>query len=52
MRNEQIMQEVWQSFDINDSTLRALVKRLRDKLNYDDAITNLKNRGYKLNSKF
>lgn len=52
VRNEQIMQEVWQSFDINDSTLRALVKRLRDKLNYDDAITNLKNRGYKLNSKF
>ncbi|MDD2382748.1 MAG: response regulator transcription factor [Sulfurospirillaceae bacterium] len=51
VRNEQIMQEVWQSDGINDSTLRALVKRLRDKLGYADAISNLKNRGYKLNTK-
>lgn len=46
---EHIAQEVWQSDEINSSTLRALIKRLRDKLSYDDAIVNLKNRGYKLN---
>lgn len=51
VRNEQIMFEVWQNDVVNESTLRALIKRLRDKLSYDDAISNLKNRGYKLNSK-
>lgn len=50
VRIEQISQEVWQSDDVNNSTLRALVKRLRDKLCYENAIVNLKNRGYKLNS--
>ncbi|MBV5278408.1 MAG: response regulator transcription factor [Campylobacteraceae bacterium] len=50
VRNEQIIQEVWQNDTINSSTLRALVKRIRDKLGYDNAIINLKNRGYKLNS--
>lgn len=48
VRNEQIAQEIWQSDDVNSSTLRALVKRLRDKLGYDESIINLKNRGYKL----
>ena len=51
VRNEQIMFEVWQNDTINESTLRALIKRLRDKLGYQDAISNLKTRGYKLNSK-
>ena len=51
VRNEQIMFEVWQNDIINESTLRALIKRLRDKLGYQDAISNLKTRGYKLNSK-
>ncbi len=51
VRNEQIMFEVWQNDVVNESTLRALVKRLRDKLGYPDAISNLKNRGYKLHSK-
>ncbi len=50
VRNEQIAHEVWQSSEVNNSTLRALVKRLRDKLGYEDAICNLKNRGYKLNT--
>ena len=48
VRNEQIAQEIWQSDEVNSSTLRALVKRLRDKLGYDESIMNLKNRGYKL----
>lgn len=48
VRNEQLAQEIWQSDEVNNSTLRALVKRVRDKLGYDDCITNLKNRGYKL----
>lgn len=50
VRNEQIIQEVWQNDTINSSTLRALIKRIRDKLGYDNAIINLKNRGYKLSS--
>lgn len=50
VRNEQIIQEVWQNDEVNSSTLRALVKRIRDKLCYDNAIVNLKNRGYKLNA--
>lgn len=50
VRIEQISQEVWQSDDVNNSTLRALVKRLRDKLCYENSIVNLKNRGYKLSS--
>jgi len=48
VRNEQLAQEIWQSDEVNNSTLRALVKRLRDKLDYDECIVNLKNRGYKL----
>ena len=48
VRNEQISHEIWQSDDVNNSTLRALVKRVRDKLGYDECIINLKNRGYKL----
>jgi len=48
VRNEQLAQEIWQSDEVNNSTLRALVKRVRDKLGYDDCIINLKNRGYKL----
>ena len=48
VRNEQLSQEIWQSDIVNNSTLRALVKRVRDKLGYDDCIINLKNRGYKL----
>lgn len=48
VRNEQLAQEIWQSDEVNNSTLRALVKRLRDKLDYDECIINLKNRGYKL----
>lgn len=50
VRHEQIFQEIWQSDNVNHSTLRALVKKVRDKLNYQNAIVNLKNRGYKLNS--
>jgi len=51
VRNEQIAHVVWQSEEVNSSTLRALVKRLRDKLGYENSIVNLKNRGYKLNTK-
>lgn len=51
VRNEQLAQAIWQSDDVNNSTLRALVKRLRDKLGYENSIGNLKNRGYKLNTK-
>ena len=50
VRHEQIFQEIWQSDNVNHSTLRALVKRLRDKLCYENSIVNLKNRGYKLSS--
>ncbi|MFB1009479.1 MAG: helix-turn-helix domain-containing protein [Sulfurospirillum sp.] len=48
VRNEQLSQAIWQSDEVNNSTLRALVKRVRDKLGYDECIINLKNRGYKL----
>lgn len=51
VRNEQLAHIIWQSDEVNSSTLRALVKRVRDKLGYDDSIINLKNRGYKLNTK-
>lgn len=51
VRNEEIMEYIWQDDEPTSSTLRALVKRLRDKLGYEDAITNLKSRGYKLVSK-
>jgi len=47
--NAQIIHEVWHTDEINSSTLRALVKRLRDKLCYENSISNLTNRGYKLN---
>ncbi|AFL68249.1 response regulator transcription factor [Sulfurospirillum barnesii] len=48
VRNEHLCHAVWKSEEVNSSTLRALVKRLRDKLGYDESIINLKNRGYKL----
>lgn len=48
VRNEQLCNEIWQSDEVNNSTLRALVKRVRDKLGYESCIINLKNRGYKL----
>jgi two-component system, OmpR family, response regulator CiaR len=48
VRNEQLSQAIWQSDEVNNSTLRALVKRVRDKLGYAECIINLKNRGYKL----
>ncbi len=48
VRNEQLSQAIWNSDEVNNSTLRALVKRVRDKLGYDECIINLKNRGYKL----
>ncbi|WNY98604.1 response regulator transcription factor [Sulfurospirillum sp. 'SP'] len=48
VRNEQLSQAIWQNDEVNNSTLRALVKRVRDKLGYDECIINLKNRGYKL----
>ncbi len=51
VRNEQLAQEIWQNDEVNSSTLRALVKRVRDKLGYEDSIINLKNRGYKLITK-
>lgn len=50
VRNEQLSQVIWQSDEVNNSTLRALVKRVRDKLGYEESITNLKNRGYKLST--
>lgn len=45
---EQIRQDIWGKDFVADSTIRVLVKRLRDKLSYNDAIINLKGRGYKL----
>lgn len=48
VRNEQLCNEIWQSDEVNNSSLRALVKRVRDKLGYEACIINLKNRGYKL----
>lgn len=50
IRSEQIAIEVWKGDEVNSSTLRALIKRLRDKLDYEDSIINLKSRGYKLNT--
>ena len=50
VRNEQLSQAIWQSDEVNNSTLRALVKRVRDKLGYEECIINLKNRGYKLST--
>lgn len=48
--NEMIAKIVWESDEVNSSTLRALIKRLRDKLGSEESIANLKGRGYKLNS--
>lgn len=48
VRTERLAQEIWQSDEVNNSTLRALIKRVRDKLGYPESIINLKNRGYKL----
>ena len=45
VRNEQLAHIIWQSDEVNSSTLRALVKRVRDKLGYDDSIINLKKIG-------
>jgi two-component system, OmpR family, response regulator CiaR len=45
----QIKKAIWDDEEIADSTLRVLIKRLREKLGYEDAIINLKGRGYKLN---
>lgn len=39
---------IWESESVADSTVRVLIKRLREKLGYEDAIINLKGRGYKL----
>ena len=50
--NELIAKMVWESDEVNNSTLRALIKRLRDKLGSEESIANLKGRGYKLNSIF
>lgn len=45
---EQLKKAVWDDDDVADSTLRVLIKRLREKLGYDSAIVNFKGRGYKL----
>jgi DNA-binding response OmpR family regulator len=47
--NELLCETLWGQSDVSSSTLRALVKRLRDKLGYEESITNLKGRGYRLN---
>jgi len=47
--SELLCETIWGDSQICSSTLRALVKRLRDKLSYDGSITNMKGRGYKLN---
>lgn len=44
----QLKKEIWDDESIADSTIRVLIKRLREKLGYDDAIINLKGRGYKI----
>lgn len=44
----QLKKEIWGDESIADSTVRVLIKRLREKLGYDDAIINLKGRGYKI----
>ncbi len=48
--NSALNQALWEKEDTSDSTLRALIKRLRDKLSYSQSIVNLKGRGYKLNT--
>lgn len=45
---EQMKKEIWEDESIADSTIRVLIKRLREKLGYEDAIINLKGRGYKI----
>ncbi len=47
--NELLCKAIWADEEISSSTLRALVKRLRDKLCYTESISNMKGRGYKLN---
>lgn len=47
--NELLCETIWGESEISSSTLRALVKRLKDKLHYEESITNMKGRGYKLN---
>lgn len=49
LSDEQIALEVWGESSVASSTLRVLIKRLRDRLGYEDAIINLKGRGYRLN---
>lgn len=44
----QLKKTVWAEENVADSTVRVLIKRLRKKLGYTDAIINLKGRGYKL----
>lgn len=51
LSDEQIALEVWGDTQIASSTLRVLIKRLRERLAYDDAIINLKGRGYRLMQK-
>jgi DNA-binding response OmpR family regulator len=45
---EQMQKEIWENENVADSTIRVLIKRLREKLGYEDAIINLKGRGYKI----
>lgn len=47
--NELLCEAIWGDSQISGSTLRALVKRLKDKLHYEESIGNMKGRGYKLN---
>lgn len=44
----QLKKEIWNDESVADSTIRVLIKRVREKLGYGNAITNLKGRGYKL----
>lgn len=48
---ERLRDEIWEDDIVADSTVRVLVKRLREKLGYEDAILNLKGRGYKITIK-
>lgn len=48
--NELLCKTIWGEDIMSSSTLRALIKRLRDKLQYDESISNMKGRGYKLNT--
>lgn len=47
--NELLCETIWGESAVSSSTLRALVKRLKDKLQYEESISNMKGRGYKLN---